>query len=1321
MTVRGCLYGLIVVVVGLSLFSGAAVAEPFVDLDPDTDLDGDGTATSPYEITNASELQAMGGNLSANYTLDGTIEAANTSAWNDGAGFEPIGNETDPFTGTFDGNEKTIQDLYINRTTDQPVGLFGATDGALIERVGLVDVDIVGNASGGGDIFLGGLVGNMGGEIINSFVNGTVEGSNSTGGLVGNLNGDITNSYATSSVDGGSQIGGLVGVNTDNGEITTSYAVGAVNESGSATEAGGLVGDNSGTVENSYWDTGTTGQTDDGDDTTGNGLTTERMTGNNATVAGNMDGFAFYDEWIPTASYPELAWRFVSESTGDGSEADPFVVADEYGLQAITANLSASYVLDGDIDASNTEQWNDGAGFEPIANGSQFSGSIDGDGHAIRDLTINRSSAFDVGLISQMAPESNVSNLTIVDATVSGGDISGTLVGYNNGTISDVIITDVQAEGPTDGGGTFWLGALVGENVGVIVDSHSSGSISANDGVEIGGLVGLNQNTVQGSTTNVSISASGGRNIGGFIGLNNADISNSSSNGTISAPEGENIGGFIGDNQGEIRDSNSNMTISASEGENIGGFVGSNTGEIWDSSSSGDVSASNGINIGGLIGENSLTISSPDITNSSADVVVNAAGGNGIGGLIGLNNEGLISGSYAAGNIEGESEIGGLIGENNAGTISESYATGEVTGESELGGLVGVNIGGSGGDVAGTVVSSYATGNVFGDGGNIGGLVGQNGQAGFTEPGRITQSYATGTVSGDNFVGGLVGTNFGEESEISTTYAVGTVTSDGSDVGGLIGFNSAEGSEITESYWDINTTTQSDPADGEGLTTAEITGAASLDNLDFAFNPTWIATDDYPRLVWQVDDYTLSLSDTDIDDGETADSTVTLSLTDGTTQTATEPADYESSDTSVATIDDGGVVTGVDAGSTQITASASGFEDTVSFSVAAAAPATGGGGGGGGGSTTNDPEPEPEPEPVPEPEPEPEPESTDDEQETTEPTEDDEPEEEPAEVPAIPLTPTRILIGGGAGAAGYVGLLVAARTETFIAFAPPGVTQALASAPGAAFLFAEPEQAAFVVGAVALAAAAVDEDGEKSGDESDIAAGEPIEVEVVVENKGDISGTRVVSLSLEDVEDSVTLDLDAHTAKQAVLTYATTAADAGKTLGFTVDCETDATDLDVEVGAPAGDTMENPMTDTTHDSTQKAGEGDSATGTASVTEVDPENEASADVDESELDEGTRTGVFDRIWMEKGKILSYTAGLIIIYIGIQNLENNVYAGGLGLFLGVMALPIVRAQMPTSVRVAISRYGKAIVVIFAALFSGVLIEPQVVYDAIGGLLP
>ena len=437
MTGRGWLVGVLIVVLGLSLFSGVAAAEPLVDLDP-VDLNGEGTATDPYEISNASELQSMRGNLSANYTLMGTIEAANTSAWNDGAGFEPIGNDSEPFTGTFDGNEQTIRALAINRTTDDPVGLFGATDEATIERVGLVDVDIVGNASAGSTIFVGGLVGNMSGTVDTTFVNGSVDGSDTVGGLVGNLNGTVTDSYATSSVDGGARVGGLVGFSPD-GEIRSSYAVGVVDDT--AATAGGLVGENSGGVVDSYWDTESTEQaTSDG----GTDLTKAQMTGHNATA--NMDGFDFYDHWIPTAEYPMLTWEFFAESTGDGSEAEPYRVDDVYGLQAIDADPAANYTLSDSIDMSDTAGWNGGAGFEPIANGSEFSGSIDGDGNTISDLTINRSSASFVGLISETGSGSIVSNLTIVDATVSGGDISETLAGLNNGAISEVVITDVKQE-----------------------------------------------------------------------------------------------------------------------------------------------------------------------------------------------------------------------------------------------------------------------------------------------------------------------------------------------------------------------------------------------------------------------------------------------------------------------------------------------------------------------------------------------------------------------------------------------------------------------------------------------------------------------------------------------------------------------------------------------------------------------------------------------------------------------------------------------------------------------------------------------------------
>lgn len=80
-----------------------------------------------------------------------------------------------------------------------------------------------------------------------------------------------------------------------------------------------------------------------------------------------------------------------------------------------------------------------------------------------------------------------------------------------------------------------------------------------------------------------------------------------------------------------------------------------------------------------------------------------------------------------------------------------------------------------------------------------------------------------------------------------------------------------------------------------------------------------------------------------------------------------------------------------------------------------------------------------------------------------------------------------------------------------------------------------------------------------------------------------------------------------------------------------------------------------------------------------------------------------------------------AAVIVLYTGLQNLGQNVYAGILGLFLGVMALPIVRAKLPTARRVWVTRIGKVVVVAFVALFSGLLFDPQVVYDTVGGLLP
>jgi len=104
---------------------------------------GNGTVDDPFIITNATELQNISANLSAYYKLGNDIDASETSSWNDGAGFIPIGNYTNKFSGELDGAGHYISGLYINRITNpvwddlgwgkwyDGVGLFEFSNGSI--------------------------------------------------------------------------------------------------------------------------------------------------------------------------------------------------------------------------------------------------------------------------------------------------------------------------------------------------------------------------------------------------------------------------------------------------------------------------------------------------------------------------------------------------------------------------------------------------------------------------------------------------------------------------------------------------------------------------------------------------------------------------------------------------------------------------------------------------------------------------------------------------------------------------------------------------------------------------------------------------------------------------------------------------------------------------------------------------------------------------------------------------------------------------------------------------------------------------------------
>ena len=195
---------------------------------------GSGTQADPYEISTLDQLRAINDNLDSNFIQVADIDASSTSS---GEGFVPIGGIGSEFTGGFDGDGFTINGLAISRPSESNIGLFGVVDGAMIQNVNLVNVNVTGGVN------VGGLVGENGGEVSNAAVSGFVSGTRNIGGLIG-LNSGLSDSTSSSaSVSGSENAGGVAGSNS--GQLLNSEATGSV--SGSLF-TGGLVGDNTGAI-----------------------------------------------------------------------------------------------------------------------------------------------------------------------------------------------------------------------------------------------------------------------------------------------------------------------------------------------------------------------------------------------------------------------------------------------------------------------------------------------------------------------------------------------------------------------------------------------------------------------------------------------------------------------------------------------------------------------------------------------------------------------------------------------------------------------------------------------------------------------------------------------------------------------------------------------------------------------------------------------------------------------------------------------------------------------------------------------------------------
>ncbi len=470
-----------------------------------------------------------------------------------------------------------------------------------------------------------------------------------------------------------------------------------------------------------------------------------------------------------------LAQSQTRYSGGTGTAQSPYEIAtaqdlidlgnntDDYDKHFImTADIDLAgrvfdkAVIAGDIDA------------DYYFDGTEFTGSFNGNGHTISNLSIANSSGYYIGLFGNLGSAAKVTNLKLTGVNNTGLNYVGGLCGYNTlGTISECEVSGFVT-------GSYCSAGISGYNSGTVSKCTVSGEISQGD--DIGGICGFNEGTITECFGRATIKG-GWHHAGGICSSNSPTgiITNCRAIGSVSGSLS--VGGICGANQNIISDCYAQTTATGTS--YVGGVCGYNLeGDISRCYAIGQVNGNN--QVGGAVGLNRMG----SVIDSYSQCAVTADKFD-IGGFCGQNDRGAISGCFATGEVKGiglsgtygtSDCVGGLVGWNNNGTISSCYATGSV-------GKLGLN-------AASGTSPSYT--------GLTGGFCGAN-----TAGAVINNSYAAGIVTGIGCIGCFAGSN---ESRINNCYAVGQINGTGL-VGGFCGiqYNRSGTTVINNSFWDIQT------------------------------------------------------------------------------------------------------------------------------------------------------------------------------------------------------------------------------------------------------------------------------------------------------------------------------------------------------------------------------------------------------------------------------------------------------------------------------------------------------------------------------------
>ncbi|MBP8305064.1 MAG: right-handed parallel beta-helix repeat-containing protein [Phycisphaerae bacterium] len=202
---------------------------------------------------------------------------------------------------------------------------------------------------------------------------------------------------------------------------------------------------------------------------------------------------------------------------------------------------------------------------DPAFTGTAFTGVLDGNGHAISNMTIQGTSY--LGLFGRTASGSVVEGVRLEQASVEGTDYVGAVAGFHEGRMAASCATGTVR-------GDSRVGGLTGRNWGSVTTAYSAAAVTGVD--DVGGLAGGNYGSITDSYNTGSVGAD--RDAGGIACDNYGTITNCYSTGRITGTT--QVGGIAGSSSADAAVTACFWDTQISGQETSAGGTGKTTAEM---------------------------------------------------------------------------------------------------------------------------------------------------------------------------------------------------------------------------------------------------------------------------------------------------------------------------------------------------------------------------------------------------------------------------------------------------------------------------------------------------------------------------------------------------------------------------------------------------------------------------------------------------------------------------------------------------------------------------------------------------------------------